>query len=381
MYKNKKFATIIAAAGIGHRMNASLPKQYLEIDGKPMFIKATLAFHKNEHIDYIIVVTNSEYHSECEKSLRENDIDAVVVPGGKERQDSVYAGIKKLPEDTDYVLIHDAARPFVTQELINETVCEVVEKHAVVCAVPVKDTIRMKTGVGSSITTDRSLMYMVQTPQAFEKTLLKGAYELAFAENFYGTDDATLVERAGHEVHILDGAYDNIKITTKEDMPMDVETRIGIGFDVHAFSENRKLILGGIEIPFEKGLLGHSDADVLVHAIMDALLGASGCGDIGKHFPDSNQKYKEISSLLLLKEVKSIVSEKCYDVGNIDATIIAELPKIAPYSGEMTEKLAEILDIAKDKINIKGTTTEKLGFTGRKEGIAAQAVCTLYQRK
>ena len=377
MYKNKKIAVIIAAAGIGSRMNTNIPKQYLEIDGKPMLLKTAFAFHQNKNIDYIIVVTNSEYRAECEKLLRDSSINAALVNGGKERQDSVYEGLKNLPEDTDYVLVHDAARPFVTQSLIEETVSAVIEKQAVVCAVPVKDTIRMKTGEESSVTTDRNLMYAVQTPQAFEKTLLMKAYEQAFAEVFYGTDDSVLVERAGHQVHIIDGAYDNIKITTKEDMPMNGETRIGTGFDVHAFSENRKLILGGVEIPFEKGLLGHSDADVLVHAIMDALLGACGGGDIGRHFPDNDEKYKGISSLLLLKEVRDIVSEKGYDVGNIDATIIAEKPKIAPYTGEMAEKIAEILEVEKDKINIKGTTTEKLGFIGRGEGVAVQSVCTI----
>ena len=377
MYKNKKIAVIIAAAGIGSRMNASKPKQFLEIDGKPMLIKTARAFHENENIDYIIVVTNSEYHQECEKLLKQNGIDARLAIGGKERQDSVYEGIKKLPEDTDYVLVHDAARPFVSQTLINEVISVVLEKKAVVCAVPVKDTIRMKTSEGNSVTTDRDLMYSVQTPQVFEKALLIEAYEQAFSDGFYGTDDAVLVERTGHKVHITGGAYDNIKITTKEDLPMSKEVRVGTGFDVHAFSENRKLILGGVEISFEKGLLGHSDADVLTHAIMDALLGAIGAGDIGRHFPDSDDKYKGISSLLLLKEAYDIVKSKGYNIGNIDATVIAEKPKIAPYIDEMTEKIAQTLNLDKDKINIKGTTTEKLGFTGRGEGVAAQAICTI----
>ena len=380
MYKNKKIAVIIAAAGIGRRMNADIPKQYLEIDGKPMLIKTALEFSKNENIDYIIVVTNPNYIAECEKLLQENSVDATLVNGGKERQDSVYEGIKRLPEDAEFVFVHDAARPFVTQNLINETAHAVYEKQAVVCAVPVKDTIRMKTGENSSVTTDRNLMFAVQTPQAFEKKLLMKAYEQAFSEKFYGTDDAVLVERAGYQVHIIEGSNDNIKITAKEDMPVSEETRIGTGFDVHAFSENQKLILGGVEIPFEKGLLGHSDADVLVHAVIDALLGASGLGDIGKHFPDNDQKYKGVSSLLLLKEVASFVRAEGYSVGNIDATVIAEKPKIATYTDEMSKKIAEALNIHKGKVNIKGTTTEKLGFIGRGEGIAAQAVCTLTRR-
>jgi 2-C-methyl-D-erythritol 4-phosphate cytidylyltransferase/2-C-methyl-D-erythritol 2,4-cyclodiphosphate synthase len=377
MYRDTKIAVIIAAAGSGARMNTSLPKQFLEIDGKPMLVKTTLEFHKNEHIDYIIVVTNPKYRTQCEKMLKESGINATVVNGGKERQNSVYEGLKNLPEDANYILVHDAARPFVAQNLINETIYAVSEKKAVVCAVSVKDTIRMKTGKENSVTTDRNLMYAVQTPQAFEKSLLLKAYEQAFFEEFYGTDDSALVERAGHAVHIIVGADDNIKITTKEDMPMNCETRIGTGFDVHRFSENRKLILGGVEIPFEKGLLGHSDADVLVHAIIDALLGACSSGDIGKHFPDSDTKYKGIPSLLLLKEAANMVRAKGYDIGNIDTTIIAEHPKISPYIDEMAEKITQALNIEKNKVNIKGTTTERLGFIGREEGMAAQAVCIL----
>jgi len=378
---NKKIAVIIAAAGTGSRMNADVPKQYLKIDGKPMLVKTAGAFSENDGVDQIVVVTNQEYHHECERLLLANNIKATVVAGGEKRQDSVYEGLKKLPEDTDYVLIHDAARPFVTQELIQKTIEAVIEKQAVVCAVPVKDTIRMKTDEEKSVTTDRSLMFAVQTPQAFQKELIVEAYEQAFREGFYGTDDAVLAERSGHAVHIIDGSYDNIKITTRGDMPVNQETRVGTGFDVHAFCPGRKLILGGVEIPFDRGLAGHSDADVLIHAIMDALLGAAGCGDIGRHFPDSDEKYKGISSLLLLEEVAGILASKGYEVGNIDATIITEKPKVAPYVEEMIKKTASALGVSEDQLNIKGTTREKLGFTGREEGIAAQAACTIYSNR
>ena len=378
---NKKIAVIIAAAGTGSRMNADVPKQYLKIDGKPMLVKTAGAFSENDGVDQIVVVTNQEYHKECERLLLANNINATVVVGGEKRQDSVYEGLKKLPEDTDYVLIHDAARPFVTQELIQKTIEAVIEKQAVVCAVPVKDTIRMKTDEEKSVTTDRSLMFAVQTPQAFQKELIVEAYEQAFREGFYGTDDAVLAERSGHAVHIIDGSYDNIKITTRGDMPVNQETRVGTGFDVHAFCPGRKLILGGVEIPFDRGLAGHSDADVLIHAIMDALLGAAGCGDIGRHFPDSDEKYKGISSLLLLEEVAGILASKGYEVGNIDATIITEKPKVAPYVEEMIKKTASALGVSEDQLNIKGTTREKLGFTGREEGIAAQAACTIYSNR
>jgi len=377
MYNNKTIATIIAAAGIGSRMNADIPKQYIKIGGKPMLIKTAEIFAENEYIDEIIIVTNEEYKSECESLLQDYNIKAIVTSGGKERQDSVFEGLKRLSENTDYVLIHDAARPFVTQEIINETVRAVIEKKAVVCAVPVKDSIRMKKEDEKSMAMDRSVMYAVQTPQAFEKKLIIDAFEQAYAEGFYATDDATLAERAGNMIHIIEGSYDNIKITTQSDMPSSREMRVGTGFDVHAFEKGRKLVLGGVEIPFEKGLLGHSDADVLTHAVMDALLGATGLGDIGRHFPDNEQKYKDISSVLLLKEVSKLITSKGYTVGNIDVTVIAEKPKIAPHVQEMIKIMAETLNIDESQINIKGTTTEKLGFTGRGEGIAVQAICTV----
>lgn len=207
--------------------------------------------------------------------------------------------------------------------------------------------------------------------------MLKEAYEKAFADGFYGTDDAGLVERLGHPVELVMGKYDNIKVTTREDMPM--ENRIGTGYDVHRLTEGRKLILGGEEIPFERGLLGHSDADVLIHAVMDAMLGAAAMGDIGQHFPDTDEAYKGASSMVLLASVKEKIQEAGYKVGNLDVTVIAQRPKIRPYIDSMKRNIADVLKLEEERINIKGTTTEKLGFEGREEGIAAQAVCLLYR--
>ena len=196
-------------------------------------------------------------------------------------------------------------------------------------------------------------------------------------EGYYGTDDASLVERAGYEVEIVDGDYQNIKITTKEDLPM--ENRVGTGFDVHRFEQGRELVLGGVKLPHDRGLAGHSDADVLVHALMDALLGAAALGDIGRHFPDTDEKYRGISSMVLLAEVKALLAENFYSIGNVDVTVIAQKPKISPFIDEMRENIAEVLDIEKSRVNVKGTTTEKLGFAGREEGIAAEAVCSIYR--
>lgn len=208
---------------------------------------------------------------------------------------------------------------------------------------------------------------------------MEQAYEEGEANGFFGTDDASYVEQLGIRVSITQGDYGNIKITTKEDLPEQesLETRVGSGYDVHRLVEGRDLILGGVNIPYNKGLLGHSDADVLLHALMDALLGAASLGDIGEHFPDTEEAYKGISSLELLDRVAERLKEEGFSVGNIDATIMAQKPKLAPYKEKMKNNIAEALGIPLGSINLKATTTEKLGFVGREEGIAAEAVCII----
>lgn len=388
MYNNKKISVIIAAAGAGNRMGSGIPKQYMEIGGVPVIVKTVEAFKKNGSIDAILVVVNKDFMSHCSHEFQRFGLDDVeIIEGGAERQDSVYKGLMAMPETTEYVIIHDGARPYVSDKIIENILSGVIEKNAVVTAVPVKDTITRQMGFaqGTSVAEketsarteylDRGNLYAVQTPQAFEKKLIMKAFNLAFEEKFYGTDDGMLVERTGEKVYIVPGDYANIKITTKEDLPM--ECRVGSGYDVHQLVEGRKLILGGVEIPFEKGLLGHSDADVLVHAIMDALLGGAALGDIGRHFPDTQEEYAGISSIALLKKVKEMVFSAGYTIGNIDATLICQRPRISAYVSAMTRNIGEALDLDEGKINIKGTTTEKLGFIGREEGIAAEAVCLL----
>ena len=366
MYRDKTVTVIIAAAGSGSRMGGRLPKQYMKTGGEVILRKTAEIFASCPVIDNIIVVADMAYMDLCEDVLK--GIEHRTVAGGAQRQDSVYEGLKCT--DTDIVLIHDGARPFVTQQIITEVTAAAAEYRAAVCAVRPKDTIRTKQG-----TLNRNELYAVQTPQGFDTAAIKAAYEAAYAEGFYGTDDAGIAERAGLEIRIVSGSYDNIKITTREDLPM--ETRVGTGYDVHRLEEGRKLILGGVCIPFERGLLGHSDADVLVHAIMDALLGAAALGDIGKLFPDTDDRYKGISSIELLKAVGAAVADAGYSVGNIDATLVAEKPKIAPYIETMRENIAGALEIDPDRISVKATTTEKLGFAGRQEGMEAQAVCIL----
>lgn len=379
MYNNKKTAVIIAAAGLGTRMGGSVPKQYMKIGGEPMLLKTTRAFCSNEYIDYVFIVTNKDYVDYCLRLREEYGLSKVVsvVEGGKERQDSVYCALQEINRKrpgVEYVLVHDGARPFVSQETIDFVIAAAAGVGAAVACVPVKNSIRRGSGTDSR-NIERKDLYSVQTPQGFKKSILMEAYETAFAEGYYGTDDAGLVERIGRPVELVRGQYDNIKITTKEDIPM--ESRAGTGFDVHRLTEGRPLILGGVKIPFEKGLLGHSDADVLIHALMDALLGAAALGDIGQHFPDTDEAYRGISSLVLLEKVKLLLEEELYKISNVDMTVIAQRPKIKPYINDMKKNIAETLEIEESRINIKATTTEQLGFTGREEGIAAQAVCLL----
>ena len=381
MYDNKRVAVIIAAAGKGTRVGGPVPKQYLKIGGEPVILKTLKVFEALKEVDYIFIVTNEGYVSHCHKIVRDNDISKVegIVKGGKERQDSVYNALQEINSKRPgvaYVLIHDGARPFVSEDVILNVIRATAEKGAAVACVAMKNSVRRFDG-SESMSVDRENYFSVQTPQGFKKSDLIEAYDKAFEDGFYGTDDASLVERMGHKIEIVDGDYQNIKITTKEDLPM--ENRVGTGYDVHRLAENRKLILGGVEIPYERGLEGHSDADVLIHALMDALLGAAALGDIGKHFPDTDDSYRGISSMILLKRVSSLLSENFFSIGNVDITVIAQRPKISPYLEEMKSNIAAVLNLEKSRINIKGTTTERLGFTGREEGIAAQAVCSIYR--
>ena len=358
-------------------MGKSVPKQFLKIGNKTILETTVGKFSHSDSIDRILLVCNEEYEEICRKLF--SDLIAekrlFLIKGGKERQDSIYEAIKKLKSESfssdDILLVHDGVRPYVSKDLILRVTLETINKGAAIAVVSPKDTIRH---IGKGVL-ERSELRAVQTPQGFTFGLIRDAYEQAYKEQYYGTDDASLVQRFGHEVAMVEGEYANIKITTPEDLQM--ECRIGTGFDVHALVEERKLILGGVEIPYEKGLLGHSDADVLTHALMDAMIGAAALGDIGKLFPDNDDRYKGISSLKLLQEVNRVIREEGYSLGNADITVICQKPKLAEYIEPMRVCLADVLEVEKDKISIKATTTEKLGFTGRGEGIAAEAVCLL----
>lgn len=370
MYSGKTVGVIIAAAGSGTRMEqaAGLPKQFMLIDGVPMVRKTAEVFARNAYVDDICIAVNGAYAKEYEEALSGLPKIRCTAVGGKERQNSVGEALRRLAEVSkfDYVMIHDAARPYVTNAVIEESLAAALRHGAAVAAVPVKDTIRQ-----GGITLERDNLFCIQTPQTFERRIIIEAYERACSDGYIGTDDGSLVERLGRPVAISQGDYANIKITTKEDLPM--KCRVGTGYDVHRLEAGRPLILGGVRVPHDKGLLGHSDADVLVHAVMDALLGAIAAGDIGKHFSDTDPRYKGISSIKLLVYVGNLIRESGYAVTNVDATVIAEKPKISAYTDEMRANIAEALRIDIQSVSVKATTTEKLGFTGREEGISAYA--------
>lgn len=376
MYRDNRVIAIIVAAGRGKRLGSSLPKQFLKVRGRTILEMSVEAFEQNKYVDEIFVAANADYCELTEKLCRGFSKLKKIVAGGAERQDSVRAALDCLRGENGVVLVHDAARPFVSEAVINAVIEGTADFGAAIPTVPAKDTIRQVDGTGSR-TLQRETLACVQTPQGFRISLLKHAFEKAQAEGFLGTDDASLVERMGINISMVQGEDANRKITTREDL--ETEMRIGTGYDVHRLVEGRPLVLCGEQIPYEKGLLGHSDADVALHALMDAMLGAAGLGDIGKHFPDTDERYRGISSMKLLQKTAELLREAGYFLGNADITIIAQRPKIAGYIPKMRANIAEIMNCDENKINIKGTTTEKLGFVGREEGIASEAVCILYR--
>ncbi|MCI8608470.1 MAG: bifunctional 2-C-methyl-D-erythritol 4-phosphate cytidylyltransferase/2-C-methyl-D-erythritol 2,4-cyclodiphosphate synthase [Firmicutes bacterium] len=390
MYRGKNVAVIIGAAGEGTRMGSALPKQFLKIGEKTILEMAVAPFEQTAEIDEILVITHQDFVMYCKECCKRFSKVVDVIPGGKTRQESIVRGVKQLKEPEEkWILVHDGVRPYVTEEVIQRVLDGAAQAGAAIPVVSCKDTIRqadrpvninrpVEAPVPSK-TLERSRLFHVQTPQGFAGHILLQGFAAAEKDGFLGTDDACLVERIGFPIALVEGSYENIKITTREDLPMErgtsMKLRVGTGFDVHQLAKGRELILGGVKIPYEKGLLGHSDADVMIHALMDAMLGAAGLGDIGRHFPDIDPKYKGISSMKLLGEVRDKLQNAGYRLSNADVTIIAQRPKLAPYIEEMEANIAKTLQIDHRAINVKATTTEKLGFTGRGEGIAAEAVC------
>lgn len=379
---------IIAAAGSGKRMGKEINKIFLLLHNIPIIARSAAALSACSEVDDLIIVAAVNEIDKIKEVLIKYQPGKPwrVVAGASERQYSITNALREVTERSQLILVHDAARPLIDPAIVTEVIDAARKYKAAVVAVPVKDTIKVIDSEKFVVETPpRQTLWSIQTPQVFDAALLRRAYDKAARDQYLGTDDASLVERLDEKVKIVPGSYHNIKITSPEDLLIAEaffreerkNMRIGTGYDVHRLTEGRKLILGGVEIPYSQGLDGHSDADVLLHAIKDALLGAAALGDIGRHFPDTDPQYKGASSILLLARVRELLAEKGYVVNNVDATIIAEKPKLAPFIGQMNSTIAQTLQISLEQVNVKATTTEALGFTGRCEGIAAQAAVTI----
>ena len=390
-----KTVAIIPAGGLGKRLGGDIAKQYLCLNSLPVLVHTIRVFQKSDVISEVVLVVPQDDIASVRKQIVEKyglTKVSTIVAGGHERQDSVRNGLRAIAMKCDVVMVHDGVRPFVTGEMIARVAAAAADTGAASIGVKAKDTIKETTDENRVTgTLPRHNLWQTQTPQAFQYELLCKAYEAAAGDNFYGTDDASLVERLGAEVRMIAGSYENIKITTPEDLMMaealmkekrkeQMICRSGLGYDSHRFAQDRKLILGGVEIPFDRGLAGHSDADALLHAVCDALLGMAGAGDIGRHFPDTDEAYKNISSLILLERVKQIIEAKGVSIHNIDATVMMEKPKLAPYAKTMAANIARTLNIPETVVNIKAKTNEGMGFVGRGEGIAVLAVADGMER-
>lgn len=383
-----KACAIVLAAGSGKRMNSQRNKVFLKFDDQSALIRTLKTFANLNAFERIIVACRPEDRDTVERKVERHmpRSNCVFCDGGSERQYSVRNALKLVPADAEVVCVHDAARCFVTPDVIERTLESARQFGSGVAAIPMTDTVKEVSSGRVERTLDRDALVRVQTPQSFSVPLLREAYAQAERDGFLGTDDASLLERIGEPVRICEGDPQNIKLT----YPQDVEEgqrildggdferlRVGCGFDVHRFSEDRPLVLGGVKIPDAAGLEGHSDADVLAHAIMDALLGAAGFPDIGYFFPPDDPAYLGISSMTLLSEVGAKVRAEGYSIVNIDCTLVLEKPKIQPYSHSMSLRISDALGVLPEKVNVKATTAEKLGSLGRGEGAGAQAVCLL----
>ena len=366
---------IIVAAGASHRMGFD-KLSYCLPDGRTVLETSCALFAAHPAVDELVLVAGGN-RPQCEAIAAACPKPCTVVQGGATRADSVHNGLAAAKGQL--VAIHDAARPFASEEVITQVLQAAAKTGAAAPAVPVKDTIKVADKDGKVVTTpDRATLYAVQTPQCFDRALYLQALEAVSGEKAsLVTDDCSLFELAGLPVTLTAGDYANLKITTKEDLQKENTMRIGHGYDVHRLVEDRKLILGGVEVPYEKGLLGHSDADVLLHAVMDAVLGAAALGDIGQHFPDTDPAYKGADSLALTREVAKIIAAHGYKVGNIDATILCQRPKLAPHIPAMRKNIADAFGLPLDAVSVKATTEEHLGFTGEGLGIAAHAVALI----
>ena len=369
---------LIVAAGKGKRLGGAMPKQYRQIGGKPVLRWAVESLIRHPAVRSVRVVVGQGQQDDAAAALAGIDV-GDFIEGGAERADSVRAGLAAI--DGDAVLVHDAARPFCPPAVIDRLVASLEFFEGAAPVLPVGDTLsRIDVTLGDAV--ERSGLVRVQTPQAFRLGALRSAYDLWSGPP--PTDETTVLRAAGMKVGGVEGDTALEKLTLQGDFDRAeqwlagrLSPRTGMGFDVHAFAGEGPIMLGGIEVQHDRGLAGHSDADVVLHAITDALLGAASLGDIGQHFPPSDPRWKAADSSLFLTHVVELVREKGALIDHVDCTIIAEAPKVGPHRAAMRARIAEIVGLSVDQVSVKATTTEGLGFTGRREGIAAQAVASI----
>lgn len=376
-------AALIVAAGRGERFGGAVPKQYRALSGVPMIRRTVQALLRHPSVDRVLVVIDGDHGEHYRASLGDLPLPSPV-PGGATRQESVRRGLEALEAVApDLVLVHDAARPLVDAGTIDRVIEALADHPAVIPGVPMVDTLKRADVDGTvGATVDRAGLWRAQTPQGFRFGPLLAAHRLVEGQSL--TDDSAVAEAAGLSIGIVEGNEDNMKITSAGDMARAErilggmpDIRVGNGFDVHRLVPDRPLILCGVTIPHALGLAGHSDADVGLHALTDALLGALGEGDIGLHFPPSDPRWKDADSALFLRHVAAMVAERGGRTAHVDVTLICEAPKIGPHRDAMVARIAELTGLEQARVSVKATTTERLGFTGRGEGIAAQATATV----
>ncbi len=384
MIDGQRVTGILAAGGAGQRLGVA--KQWVELGGETVLHRSARALAGCPEVDALVVVVPGGEEARGEAALADLAGPVRVVAGGSVRAVSVRNGLAAAA-DAAVVLVHDAARPFATAELASRVVRAAARDGAALAALPVTDTVkRMAEGSAPprvAGTLDRATLWLAQTPQGFRREVLLRAYEHAGPEASGATDECLLVERMGEPVTLVPGEPGNFKLTGPEDLAraralVEAPVAVGVGYDTHRFAPGRKLVLGGAEFDGD-GLLGHSDADACAHAIGDAVLGAAGLGDLGRHFPDTDPRWKGASSLALLEHIARMAAERGFRVGNADVTLAARRPKIAPRAEEMRAHLARALGILPVQVNVKATTGEGMGFVGRGEGIAAHAVVLLFR--
>jgi 2-C-methyl-D-erythritol 4-phosphate cytidylyltransferase / 2-C-methyl-D-erythritol 2,4-cyclodiphosphate synthase len=374
---------VIVAAGRGARFGGAVPKQLVDLGGRTLLQRSVDAFAAHARIEETVVVLPSDLVSDGPSLVGPTRHQIRFVAGGDRRQDSVRFGVAALSSSVDLVLIHDAARPFADPALIDRVIAGAEEKGAAIPAVPARDTVKRADSDNRVVreTIPRQEIWLAQTPQGFTRRVLEDVVA-ASSQALDATDEAMLAERAGHPVAIVMGDERNVKITTSDDLAaarssIAAAVRVGTGYDLHRLAAGRPLVLAGVTVPSDRGPVSHSDGDVICHAAIDAMLGAAGCGDIGRHFPDTDPQWKDSAGLDLLRRAARIVREAGWAVTNIDATVILERPKIAPHVGAIRAAMAEVLGVDVDRVSVKAKTNEGVDAVGRGEAIAAHAVASL----